>query len=80
MKGLYPLSDVADLLNVKAHRILYLLSTRAVPEPRLKVAGKRLWTMAEIVPVSEKLKVQIASEVKQEEKGLHGRAGKFVPS
>lgn len=68
-KELYSLSDVADLLKVKPHRILYLLSIRAVPEPRLRVAGKRLWTLAEISPLSERLNLQLASELPPEEGG-----------
>jgi hypothetical protein len=60
---LYSLSDVADLLRVPPHRILYLLSSRAVPEPRLRVAGKRLWTHEEIAVVSEKLKIQLATDM-----------------
>lgn len=60
---LFSLSDVADLLAVKPHRILYLLSTRAVPEPRLRVGGKRLWTLEEIAVVSEKLKIQLATDM-----------------
>ena len=70
-KKLFSLTDVADLLKVKAHRILYLLQTRAVPEPRLRVAGKRLWTLEEIVPISEKLKIQTALEPPEE--GIYAR-------
>lgn len=68
-RELHSLSDVARLLNVKPHKVLYLLSVGAVPEPRLRVAGKRLWTIEEIVPVSEKLKVQLAAELERDRKG-----------
>jgi hypothetical protein len=67
---LYSLSGVADLLAVKPHRILYLLSTRAVPEPQLRVAGKRLWTLEEIAVLSERLKLQTAAQL-QRERGTH---------
>jgi DNA-binding transcriptional MerR regulator len=63
---LYSLSDVAHLLRVKPHRILYLLSSGAVPEPRLRVGGKRLWTHEEIAIVSEKLKIQLAFDMDRE--------------
>lgn len=63
---LYSLSDVADLLRVKPHRILYLLSSGSVPEPRLRVGGKRLWTHEEIAVVSEKLKIQLAKDMDRE--------------
>lgn len=68
-KELYSLTDVADLLHVAAHKITYLLQTRQVPEPRLRVAGKRLWTLGEILPISEKLKIQKALEIAPIKKG-----------
>ena len=70
-KELFSLTDVADLLKVPAHKIHYLLQTRQVPEPRLRVAGKRLWRLEEIVPISEKLKIQKALEPPEE--GMYAR-------
>ena len=58
----FSLSQVADMLAVKPHRILYLLGSRSVPEPQMRVAGKRLWTLPEIALVSEKLKLQTAAD------------------
>lgn len=52
---LFALGDVARQLAVKPHRIQYLLSTAAVAEPGLRVAGKRLWNHAEIAALSEVL-------------------------
>lgn len=59
----YSLIDVAELLGVPVEKIYQLLKTRQVPEPRLRVRGKRLWTLAEILPVSEKLTIQHAFEI-----------------
>ena len=67
---LYSLSGVADILQVQPHRILYQLSTRAVPEPRLRVAGKRLWTIEEIAVLSEKLKLQTVARLERK-RGEH---------
>lgn len=63
---LYSLGDVSKMLNVQAHRILYLLSTRAVPEPSLRVGGRRLWSLPEIAVVAEKLKIQLGAELERE--------------
>ena len=63
---LFALGDVARLLDVKPHRILYLLSTRAVAEPALRVAGKRLWNPTEIAALSELLQIQTAAKLERE--------------
>ncbi len=68
-KELYSMSDVADLLKVQQHKIHYLLATKQVPEPRLRVAGKRLWRLEEILPISEKLKIQHAFEISPKKGG-----------
>jgi DNA-binding transcriptional MerR regulator len=52
---LFSLGDVARLVGVKPHRIQYLLSTAAVAEPALRVAGKRLWSAEEVAALSEVL-------------------------
>lgn len=62
----FSLSQVADQLQVKHHRIQYLLSTRAVAEPRLRVAGKRLWNNAEVAALAETLNHQMAAKVERE--------------
>lgn len=63
---LFSLGDVARLLHAKPHQIVYLLSVGAVPEPRLRVAGKRLFTHAEIVPLAERLKIDLAADLNRQ--------------
>jgi hypothetical protein len=65
---LFSLGDVARLLKAKPHHIVYLLSVGAVPEPQLRVAGKRLWTHQEIVPIAERLKIDFAAELNRQGK------------
>lgn len=60
---LFSLGDVAKLLSTQPYRIVYLLNVGAVPEPRLRVAGKRLWTHEEIVPIAERLKLDLGAEL-----------------
>ncbi len=69
---LYSLRDVASMLAVKPHRILYLLSVGAVPEPRLRVGGRRLWTLPEITQISELCKLQIAYRQEAEKARARG--------
>lgn len=62
----FSLREVARLLAVKPHRILYLLSVGTASEPALRVAGKRLWSHEEIAALSELLKVQTAAKLERE--------------
>jgi hypothetical protein len=48
MKHNMSLREVSDLLNVRMHRIEYCLSNQIVPEPKLRIAGKRLFTPADL--------------------------------
>jgi hypothetical protein len=68
---LFALGDVARILATKPHRILYALSVGSASEPRLRVAGKRLWTMAEIASLAEVLKLQMAVQ-DERERGIDG--------
>lgn len=63
---LFSLGDIARMLTVKPHRILYALSVGAVAEPALRVAGKRLWNPAEVAALSEVLKMQTAAKWQRE--------------
>ncbi len=40
--------EVADRLNIPTYTLQYLLSTDQVPEPAMRVAGKRAWRKDEI--------------------------------
>lgn len=68
-RKLFSLIDVAELLHVPAEKITYLLQTGQVPEPMRRMGGKRLWTLAEILPISEKLTLQHAFEIPPIKKG-----------
>lgn len=57
MHELFTLGELAELLKVPAYRILYLLTSRQVAEPR-RIAGRRVFTAEEAAIISEKLKIQ----------------------
>ncbi len=49
---LYVLSEVCQRLGVKPHRITYLLMTRRLPEPRLRLGNRRVFTDGDIRKIS----------------------------
>jgi DNA-binding transcriptional MerR regulator len=48
MQCTWSLKDVCKMLNVQSHRIQYVYSHRLVPEPRLQVAGRRVFTPQDV--------------------------------
>jgi hypothetical protein len=57
------LKDIAELLHVAPYRITYLVTSRQVPEPRLRIGNTRVWTIPEILVIAEKMKIEIGQEV-----------------
>ena len=64
-KQLFSLGDVAQLLRTTPYKIHYLLATGQIPEPRLRVGSRRIWTADEVVPISEKLSAEKAVELQR---------------
>jgi hypothetical protein len=71
-KQLYSLGDVAQLLRTQPHKIHYLLATHQVPEPARRIGSRRIWTMEEIVPISEKLGLEKMADLQRREGGTNG--------
>lgn len=42
------LNEVAKIVGVKAHVIAYAISSQTLPEPRLRIAGKRVFSAKEV--------------------------------
>jgi hypothetical protein len=63
----YLLSDVARLLRCRPYRIAYLLSTRQVPEPSLRIGNKRVFTPNDISRIAEKLQIQRTQKLHEED-------------
>jgi hypothetical protein len=53
------LGDVARVLRCQPYQIVYLLSTRQVPEPALRIGSRRVFTVADVQRIAEKLQVQV---------------------
>jgi hypothetical protein len=62
MATLYSLGEVGHRLAVPTYRILYLLNSRQIDEPQ-RVAGRRVWTLAQIEGIAERMKGRAAKEV-----------------
>ena len=67
-KQYYSLGDVAQLLRTTPYKVHYLLTTGQVPEPRLRIGSRRIWTMAEILPISERLGFEKIAELEAKER------------
>lgn len=57
------LGQVARILRCQPYQIAYLLMTRQVPEPRLRIGNKRIFTVPDMQRIAEKLQVQMAQEL-----------------
>lgn len=49
----YLISEVADRLGVQAHRIAYLLMTRKLEEPKLRMGNRRIFDDSDAQRVAE---------------------------
>ena len=61
--------EVARRLGVQPYRLHYLVTTGRVPEPALRVAGKRAWTNAELQAAKEALEKVRKRQKNHEEDG-----------
>lgn len=50
---LFSTHDCAKLLGIEEHRITYAQRTRALPEPTFFVAGKRIYTAADLADIAK---------------------------
>jgi len=52
------LGEVARLLRTKPHRITYLLTSGAVPEPAMRLGNRRVFTDEDIDRIASKLGIK----------------------
>ena len=66
------LKDVAALLNVKAYRVEYLLAHGLVPEPKLRISGRRVFSASDLEALHKYLssKTPVAAEPVAEPAGI----------
>ena len=56
------LKDVAALLGVKAYRVEYLLCHGLVPEPRLRISGRRVFGPEDVAAIKAHFESKKPSE------------------
>lgn len=59
MKHTMSLRDVSDLLNVKPYRIEYLFANKLLPEPDLRVGGRRVFTPEDVQRLAKHFSVTL---------------------
>ena len=59
---LYLLGEVSRTLGCEPYRIVYLLTTGKVPEPRLRIGNRRLFTGDDIARLALKLGIETRLE------------------
>lgn len=64
-KDLYLISEVAQRLDVPPHRVAYLLITRKIDEPKLRIGNRRMFTEADANRVADALGLTWASRNKE---------------
>jgi hypothetical protein len=52
---LFLLGDISRKLKIPQHRIVYLFASQRVPEPRLTLGKRRVFTVDECKIIAEKL-------------------------
>ncbi len=62
-KNQFILSEVAKIAGVKAHVVAYAISSGSLPEPCLRIAGKRIFSTKEV----EAIKKYFANRTTKEE-------------
>ena len=56
------LGDVARILRCQPYQIVYLLTTRQVPEPTLRIGNRRVFTIADVQRIDEKLQLPVSTD------------------
>ena len=47
------LNEVAKLAGVKSHVVAYAISSQNLPEPKLRIAGKRIFSTKEVEAIKK---------------------------
>ena len=62
MTQLFSIRDCGKLCSVPAHRIAYAHTQERLPEPALRVAGKRIYTWDDVLKVAAYFGVEIKDQ------------------
>jgi hypothetical protein len=57
------LGQVCRILRVEPYKVIYLITTHQVPEPRLRIGNKRIFTIDDMQRIAAKLQIQLAQDL-----------------
>ncbi|NQU26323.1 MAG: hypothetical protein HQ567_33985 [Candidatus Nealsonbacteria bacterium] len=60
------LSDVAQILGVKGYQVNYVLVNQIVPEPRLRIANKRIFTWKDVERLANHFGINLEEKREQQ--------------
>lgn len=63
MANLKTTAEVAQLLKIKEHRINYSMRVGKVAQPKLRMAGRKLFTAKDVKRVADYFGVEVPTEV-----------------
>lgn len=66
---LFSMKEVARILRVQPYQIAYLLNTNRVPEPKVRLGGRRAFAAEDIERLAARLHVELPLERAE---GQHG--------
>ena len=59
---LFSMREVARILRVQPYQIAYLLNTNRVPEPKVRLGGRRAFAAEDIRRLAERLQVKLPGD------------------
>lgn len=65
----FTLADVSEILHTQPYRITYLLTTRQVQEPTMRIAGRRAFTMEDVQHLAAALNIDLVQQLVAKERG-----------
>ena len=62
-ENLFSIREVAHILNVQPYQIAYLLTTGKVPEPKVRLGGRRAFAVEDIQRLSTRFDVALPDDL-----------------
>jgi hypothetical protein len=68
---LYSMKDAARILRVQPYQIAYLLNTSRVPEPKVRLGGRRAFAEEDIQRLAARLRVELPGDLARSTEEQH---------
>ena len=63
----FTLADIVRLIKVQPLSVYHWIQTGQLPEPKIRVGSRRIWSAAEVAEIAAKMKIEKAAELEREE-------------